>query len=460
MFSMGKTYLVEIRLARTRWRIKELSRAITQQFGVGHYRERHPHVTLFGPFTLGEFVCEQDLLDTIATCAAPYGAIPFTIGEWERRDGVHGGIVAFSILPSPDFVELATGLSRALTRITTSLNPWDQDPGLKWYHATIANHLPPGKAGAIMAGLPAGTQLASDDLSPPHPFFSPMRAFFAALSGPIRHFLNLEAVPIRPVLLDDAGIRITVMRENEILGEYDLMQQRWLAPEEIPDDRSWQESMARYRVSAGFERSGQFPHPPGKVFLISDLHLGHANIIRYCSRPFVPSDVDEMDRVLVANWNYTISPGDRVYFLGDLRYGKGARTEKEYKSLLNGTVTYIGGNHDRDTGETVSSARIACNGMDFLLVHDPAEAPSGYTGWVIHGHHHNNDLRAFPYIDPERKQINVSAEVVGYFPVSLQEICRTLKETVLPSGKSLLLRYPYTAISRDGTDGRNVQRDE
>ena len=32
------------------------------------------------------------------------------------------------------------------------------------------------------------------------------------------------------------------------------------------------------------------------IYYISDLHLGHANIIKLCKRPF--SDVDEMNAVL------------------------------------------------------------------------------------------------------------------------------------------------------------------
>ena len=437
---MGDTYLVEIRLARTRWRIKELSRAITRHFRAGRYREPHPHVTLFGPFTLGDSVNEQDLLDTIAICAAHYGAIPFIIGEWERREGTHGGVVAFSIQPSPAFVDLVEGLSRTLATITNNLNPWDKDPGLKWFHATIANYLPPGKADVMMEGL----SRIRTDRSPYRrkwTLFSPLHEIFLTVSVLTRRVMGLGEVSIRPVLLDDAGLRITVMHESEILGEYDLISHRWLTAGEVRDPHSWQESMARYRLSAGFELPDPVPHHTGEIFLISDLHLGHANIIRYCSRPFVPTDVSEMDRVLVNNWNYTVSPDDRVYFLGDLRYGRGTRTEKECRSLLNGTVTSIRGNHDQNTGETVSSVRITCDCMEFLLVHDPNNAPAGYAGWVIHGHHHNNDLRAFPYIDPVARRINVSAEVIGYCPVSIREICQTLRETVLPSGKPLLLRY-------------------
>ena len=46
------------------------------------------------------------------------------------------------------------------------------------------------------------------------------------------------------------------------------------------------------------------------VYYISDLHFGHANIIKLCNRPF--SDVNEMNEALIANWNNKVTNGDTV----------------------------------------------------------------------------------------------------------------------------------------------------
>ena len=60
-----------------------------------------------------------------------------------------------------------------------------------------------------------------------------------------------------------------------------------------------------------------------RTFLVADLHLGHANIIKYCNRPF--SSVEEMNDALISNWNNTIGEEDRVFFLGDFALGSKER---------------------------------------------------------------------------------------------------------------------------------------
>ena len=51
------------------------------------------------------------------------------------------------------------------------------------------------------------------------------------------------------------------------------------------------------------------------IYYISDLHFGHANIIKLCNRPF--SDVNEMNEALIANWNNKVTNGDTVYIASE-----------------------------------------------------------------------------------------------------------------------------------------------
>lgn len=59
-----------------------------------------------------------------------------------------------------------------------------------------------------------------------------------------------------------------------------------------------------------------------KVFFTSDTHFTHANIIRFCSRPF--KNVEEMDETMIANWNRVVGENDIVFHLGDFCMGGSA----------------------------------------------------------------------------------------------------------------------------------------
>lgn len=82
------------------------------------------------------------------------------------------------------------------------------------------------------------------------------------------------------------------------------------------------------------------------LFLTSDTHFGHQNILRLCERPF--NTIEEHDQKLIENWNSVVGPEDTVFHLGDFCFG-GAQKWKEIRDQLNGHIILILGNHDIKT---------------------------------------------------------------------------------------------------------------
>jgi hypothetical protein len=80
------------------------------------------------------------------------------------------------------------------------------------------------------------------------------------------------------------------------------------------------------------------------MYFTADFHLGHANIIRYCNRPF--ANCAEMGEAILSRLNAQEKHGDHLYFLGDFCIG-GAKAARAYLDrvrckniyLLQGTCT-------------------------------------------------------------------------------------------------------------------------
>ena len=157
-----------------------------------------------------------------------------------------------------------------------------------------------------------------------------------------------------------------------------------------------------------------------QVYMISDLHLGHANIIRYCDRPF--RNVEEMNRTLIRNWNAVINPEDIVCYLGDLCFGRNSGDPKAWLRRLAGQVVLIRGSHDNKLpkGMTRPYEILSIDGLLLYLVHNVYDAPQDWDGWIVHGHSHNKQ----PFIGGNR--INVSAEAIDYRPISLARIVKLI----------------------------------
>lgn len=82
------------------------------------------------------------------------------------------------------------------------------------------------------------------------------------------------------------------------------------------------------------------------VFFTSDQHFNHQFIISITHRPF--QDLDEMDRVLIKNWNDTVQPNDYVFTLGDFAWSNSPHIINNYLNQLQGQIFFLPGNHDKE----------------------------------------------------------------------------------------------------------------
>lgn len=189
------------------------------------------------------------------------------------------------------------------------------------------------------------------------------------------------------------------------------------------------------------------------IFFTSDTHFGHANIIRYCDRPF--KDTDYMDQAIIENWNNTVSPEDTVFHLGDVALGN---IDKSLAcvSRLNGYKILKLGNHDRPFMEMNKPAkydmwmeryrevfdevwtwhdtrRILLSGQEFNISHfpytgdhtptdrhaDKRPVDDGFP--LIHGHTHIADQH-YTLSSKGTPQIHVGQDAWGFTPVHEDEI--------------------------------------
>lgn len=132
-------------------------------------------------------------------------------------------------------------------------------------------------------------------------------------------------------------------------------------------------------------------------YYTSDLHFGHANIIKFCDRPW--KQVDEMDKALIENWNNRVTDADHIYHLGDFSMNKGRFIK--LVEQLNGQKHFIIGNHDpkgiqhelrklknvfvHDSIHTVKD-----EGRKVVLCHYPIFEWNGYYHGTVHFHGHTH----------------------------------------------------------------------
>ncbi len=362
---------------------------------------RDPHVTLFGPFRMeGDIRYLPDIIEQMLSGVTHFSCLREKL---IRLKGVRGGAIALRLDPEESLRAFYRSLVRALNSRLWWITWIDRSPGQRLFHITLRFNIPFREVHRVwerVTSLPESPRYVRP--SGKEPGFS-LRTYLPTCDAPLDLF------------------RIALMRRGFLWKEYDLPRKVWLSRDEALNSGEWVKTREEYRRCEGLELRMPGDRKGGSPFVIGDLHLGHRNIIDYCRRPF--SSSQEMDRVLIRNWNCTVRQGDGVYYLGDLRHGLHAPPASYYLDRLSGRISLICGNHDEGLTGGVRNLRISHQEIPFFLIHDPEEAPAGERGWVLHAHHHNNNIARYPFINTETRTINVSAELVNYAPVSLDEIC-------------------------------------
>jgi calcineurin-like phosphoesterase family protein len=174
------------------------------------------------------------------------------------------------------------------------------------------------------------------------------------------------------------------------------------------------------------------------IWFSSDLHLGHANILKFTNYDGTPvrghlfDSVSEMNECILERHNSVVKPGDIYYNLGDVFFGSKDEFQKLWPKF-HGKKRLIPGNHD-DIRYLTSGGFFAkvmlwrmFKEAGFVATHVPIHESSMYAGTDnapllnLHGHIHGAE-------SPTRMHYNISVERIDYTPVHIDELAKIARE--------------------------------
>jgi calcineurin-like phosphoesterase family protein len=178
------------------------------------------------------------------------------------------------------------------------------------------------------------------------------------------------------------------------------------------------------------------------VFFISDTHLGHANIIKYCQRPFLSAAERQMladgiqfkpctetvrchDDAIIDNINAAVGEKDQLWILGDFCWGDRSKARPYRDRIKCQDVRLIWGNHDHPSvGDafraTYQYHMIEIGEQRVIMCHYPMRSweHSHRGSWQLFGHVHGN-LDDIPHL----LTLDVGVDTHNFKPWSWEEIC-------------------------------------
>ena len=163
------------------------------------------------------------------------------------------------------------------------------------------------------------------------------------------------------------------------------------------------------------------------VFFTADMHFGHRAIINMQNRPF--ESAEEMDRILLQNYNSVVRQNDTVYILGDICHHMKIEDADALIKKMNGKKYLIIGNHDKKYDPRLFEdirdfMKVSVDGRHFALMHYPMlswpKKNSG--GYQLHGHiHARMDYNEVNRVEGIRRY-DAGVDANNFFPVSVKQI--------------------------------------
>lgn len=170
-----------------------------------------------------------------------------------------------------------------------------------------------------------------------------------------------------------------------------------------------------------------------KIFLLTDLHFNHPNIIIYENRP------ENYKDIIIKNCQTMIGKDDTVYNLGDVIF----KQKGELKSIMGmipGTHHLCMGNHDNEKPDWYLKQGFATVQKtllydDIIFSHHPIDIDAMSKTlniaikFNIHGHFHNKQreeksrtIAGYPFYSD--KHICLSIEAMDYKPIELYDFLK------------------------------------
>lgn len=175
------------------------------------------------------------------------------------------------------------------------------------------------------------------------------------------------------------------------------------------------------------------------IYITSDLHFGHQQSFLYEPRGF--SNIEEHDKIIIANINETVEENDTLYILGDLMLNDTTYGMECLKQIKCQNIHIILGNHDSNarielykTLPNISTINYATllkyKKWNFMLSHYPMltnnfddDKKPFCRVWNLCGHNHTKEI-----IDPITNSIHCELDAWGNYPINLEQVKEFIKE--------------------------------